>query len=83
VGHVVNHPPPGTPANVVPLTYDVPVGLPPAHLARVPNRYYRAPSLLFMREACALRTVLLVTVTHLWQGGELFLEYAPPYTHIH
>ena len=57
----------------MPMSYDVPVSLPPQLLRALPNRYLRPPSLLFMRDNVALRTILLVTTTHV-RNSELWLE---------
>lgn len=58
----------------MPMSYDVPVSLPRQLLRALPNRYLRPPSLLFMRDNVALRTILLVTTTHV-HNSELWLEY--------
>ena len=72
VGHLVNHPPAGVPPNVMPLSYDVPEAL-GALAARVPNRFLRPPSAMFVRESVLLRTIVLVTTQHV-TDSELFLE---------
>ena len=74
VGHLLNHPPRGSEANIMPLTYDVPEVLPERWRRAMPNRYFRPPTLLFLREGVVLRTILLITTAHV-HNGELFLEY--------
>ncbi|ETV82882.1 hypothetical protein, variant [Aphanomyces astaci] len=78
LAQLVNHPPPDTMPNVIPMAYDFPPADPfqtDPHHALIPNRFVHPPSMLAMFGKRALvHSLVLVALTDI-EDEEVFLNY--------
>jgi hypothetical protein len=75
LGHLFNHPPRGSPSNVVPCSYDVPLDFAEHLRYLLPFRYIRSPSLFDMKaHEILLHGLLLIASTDINDGQEIYLK---------
>ena len=80
VGHMINHPPPDTPANVKFLDFDLPYSFFPSAYARyIPYIKFRDESNATQESATrnnkVFRAVAVVATSSLSHGDELYVDY--------
>eukprot|EP00301_Raphidiophrys_heterophryoidea_P024519 c7991_g1_i1.p1 GENE.c7991_g1_i1~~c7991_g1_i1.p1 ORF type:complete len:186 (-),score=41.96 c7991_g1_i1:10-567(-) len=72
LAHLINHPPKGGVANVMPYSFDVPTSLDKSLHSLVPNTYHSDPPL--GTEIYMMKSLVVVSLEHI-QDTELFLNY--------
>ena len=81
VGHLINHPPPDTPANVKLMDFDMPATFFPSYMARYMPYLDSHDENLFKRNVNETRTkdiiraVAVVSLETMAHGDELFVDY--------
>ena len=81
IGHMINHPPPDTSANVKLLDFDMPATFFPSYMARYMPYIDRHDDYIFKqkqnetRTKDVIRAVAIVSLDTIAHGDELFVDY--------